>query len=135
VKKALGKGLNALLPSSPVGGETVVVELDIGKVEPNPEQPRKNFDVEAIGQLAESIAAVGVVQPIIVTDEGTYYRIVAGERRWRAARIAGLKEIPAIVRDLSGERRVETALIENLQRKKFRQLSGIYPANGVSRRR
>jgi len=130
VKKALGKGLNALLPATPQNDESIVVELDIGKIEPNPEQPRKNFDAEAMRQLAESIASVGVVQPIIVTDEGDYYKIIAGERRWRAARKAGLTTIPAIVRHYSKVRGVEIALIENLQRQ---DLNPIEEANGYER--
>ena len=130
MKKVLGKGLNALLPSPPPNDDAAVVELDVGRIEPNPEQPRKNFDDEAIAQLAESIATVGVIQPIIVVDEGGYYRIIAGERRWRAARIAGLSTIPAIIRAYSGEQRVEVALIENLQRQ---DLNPIEEANGYER--
>ena len=130
MKKALGKGLNALLPSLPQNGESVVVELEIGKIEPNPEQPRTNFNEEAIRQLADSIASVGVVQPIIVVDEGSYYKIIAGERRWRAARIAGLATIPAIVKDFSKVRGIEVALIENLQRQ---DLNAIEEANGYER--
>ena len=132
VKKVLGKGLNALLPSSLQHDDATaaVVELEIGKIEPNPEQPRRNFDDETIRQLAESISSVGVVQPIIVVDEGAYYKIIAGERRWRAARVAGLATIPAIVRDYSKERGVEVALIENLQRQ---DLDAIEEANGYDR--
>ena len=130
MKKVLGKGLNALLPSLPQNNEPAVIEIDIGKIEPNPEQPRRNFDSEAISRLAESIASVGVVQPIIVVDEGAYYKIIAGERRWRAARAAGLSTIPAIVRDYSKERGVEVSLIENLQRQ---DLNPIEEANGYER--
>ena len=130
MKKALGKGLNALLPSSPPNDASLVVELDIVSVEPNPEQPRRNFDEDAINRLAESIASAGVIQPIIVTDEGSYYKIIAGERRWRAARIAGLTRIPAIVRRYGREQGVEVALIENLQRQ---DLNPIEEANGYER--
>ena len=119
-----------MLPSPPQGDESAVVELDVGKIEPNPEQPRSNFDGEALRQLAESIASVGVVQPIIVSDEGAYYKIIAGERRWRAARLAGLATIPAIVRKYSKERGVEVALIENLQRQ---DLNPVEEANGYER--
>ncbi|MDR3120217.1 MAG: ParB/RepB/Spo0J family partition protein [Clostridiales bacterium] len=132
MKKGLGKGLNALLPSIAGNGEqqAAVVDLEIGKIEPNTEQPRKHFDEEALRQLADSIAAVGVVQPIIVTDEGSYYRIVAGERRWRASRLAGRKTVPAIIRSFSKEQSMEVALIENLQRQ---DLNPIEEALGYER--
>jgi len=116
MKKGLGKGLGALIST----GETDdkgVCELRINQIEPNTEQPRKLFDEEKLKTLAESIKKHGVVQPIIVRkEEGDVYRIVAGERRWRAARIAGLNAIPAIVKDFSDRERMEIALIENLQR-------------------
>jgi len=130
VKKALGKGLDALLPSPVRATESEIIELAINKIEPNPEQPRQNFDGEAIRQLTESIRSVGVVQPIIVTDEGSYYRIVAGERRWRAAKAAGLTSVPAIVRRYTRERGIEIALIENLQRQ---DLNPIEEAGGYDR--
>lgn len=130
MKKALGKGLNALLPSSGPTDKSYVAELEITAVEPNPEQPRRHFDEDAIGQLAESIAAVGLVQPIIVKDEGTHYKIIAGERRWRAARIAGLTKIPAIIGDYTNEQCVELALVENLQRM---DLNPIEEASGYER--
>ena len=130
MKKALGKGLNALLPSALPGEEASVVDIDILKIEPNPEQPRKTFDENAISQLAESIASVGVVQPIIVTDEGGYYKIIAGERRWRAARAAGLKTVPAIVRAFTSVQGIEVALVENLQRQ---DLNPIEEANGYEK--
>lgn len=116
MKKGLGKGLGALIST----GETDdkgVCELKINQIEPNTGQPRKLFDEEKLKTLAESIKQHGVVQPIIVRkEEGDVYRIVAGERRWRAARIAGLNTIPAVVKDISDRERMEIALIENLQR-------------------
>ncbi len=114
-KKALGRGLEALIAvNSSEGGD--IRELGINEVEPNRDQPRKNFDREKLEQLAESIRQHGIVQPIIVKKENDTYRIVAGERRWRAARIAGLTKIPVIIRDLSEKEQMEIALIENLQR-------------------
>lgn len=116
-KKGLGKGLGALISSA--GEEKVdsgVIEVKINDIEPNTNQPRKYFDTEKLEQLAESIRKHGVVQPIIVRRENGTYRIVAGERRWRAARLAGLTTIPVIERDLSNKQIMEIALIENIQR-------------------
>ncbi len=125
-KKRIGKGLDALIPSGGVN-KTVesatkpenkegVVKVKISKVEPNREQPRKNFDEDALQDLAESIKQVGVLQPILVQEREDYYEIIAGERRWRAANIAGLKEVPVIIRNLTEQEIVEIALIENIQR-------------------
>ncbi|HEY8422160.1 MAG TPA: ParB/RepB/Spo0J family partition protein [Thermoclostridium sp.] len=117
MKKALGKGLGALLDTENIlSDESGIVELKINDIEPNKEQPRKNFNQEKLQALAESIRQHGVVQPIIVKKKGTGYTIIAGERRWRAAKIAGLKTIPAIIKDLSSRETMEIALIENLQR-------------------
>lgn len=126
--RGLGKGLDALIPSS-LGsdnstkskqgkpekqeGETMV---NITKVEPNREQPRKNFDEDALEELAESIKQFGLLQPILVQDRNTYYEIIAGERRWRAAKKAGLKEVPVIIKNLTEQEIVEISLIENIQR-------------------
>lgn len=133
--RGLGKGLDALIPSS-LGndnakdkstgtkskqnqsdekqvGETIV---NITKVEPNREQPRKNFDEDALEELAESIKQFGLLQPILVQDRKTYYEIIAGERRWRAAKKAGLKEVPVIIKNLTDQEIVEISLIENIQR-------------------
>ena len=126
--RGLGKGLDALIPSSstePKKGKAkekeVVVEkpdsiVDINKVEPNREQPRKNFDEDALLELAESIKQFGLLQPILVQDRKTYYEIIAGERRWRASKLAGLKEVPVIIRNYSEQEIVEISLIENIQR-------------------
>ena len=125
--RGLGKGLDALIPSTiEVKNEKVKVDnsvddsseklVKITMVEPNREQPRKNFDEDALLELAESIKQFGLLQPILVQDRKTYYEIVAGERRWRAAKMAGLKEVPVIIRDLTEQEIVEISLIENIQR-------------------
>lgn len=113
-KTALGKGLGALIPDIKGAG---VTEIDIKDIKPSEYQPRKRFDETQLEELTLSIKAKGVIQPIIVrrTDDGGY-SLIAGERRWRAARMAGLKKIPALVRDVTEAERVELALIENLQR-------------------
>jgi len=118
MKKGLGKGLEALISSTDAleDARNSVTELRINQVEPNSEQPRKVFDQEKLEALAESIKNHGVVQPIIVKREGPYYKIVAGERRWRAAKLAGLKTIPVIIKDITSREVMEIALIENLQR-------------------
>lgn len=125
-KARIGKGLDALIPSggvnkttekpSKVADKDGVVNVKISKVEPNREQPRKNFDEDALQELAESIKQFGVLQPILVQERDDYYEIIAGERRWRAANIAGLKEVPVIIRNLTEQEIVEIALIENIQR-------------------
>ena len=121
-KTGLGKGLDALFASNVVEEEEKIQEgesvlkLKIVEVEPNREQPRKHFDEEALDELAESIKRYGLIQPIIVTKKDDYYQIIAGERRWRASKRAGLTEIPAIVREVDERKNKEIALIENIQR-------------------
>ncbi len=121
-KKRIGKGLDALIPGSvkentpPAKLEGDVVKVKISKVEPNREQPRKHFDEDALHDLAESIKQVGLLQPILVQDRKDYYEIIAGERRWRASNIAGLKEVPVIIKNFTEQEIVEIALIENIQR-------------------
>jgi ParB family chromosome partitioning protein len=115
-KRGLGKGLGALIPESEEKLQNSVIELKITEVEPNDKQPRKAFDDQALTDLAESIKEHGVVQPIIVRKIGNAYQIIAGERRWRASRLAGKKTIPAIVKECSNLEVMELALIENLQR-------------------
>lgn len=131
--KGLGKGLGALLPTEgiPENAGDSVVELKINDISPNADQPRKDFDVEALNELAESIKENGIIQPIIVQRKGTGYRIVAGERRWRASRIAGLKVIPAIVRDLTDKQTMEQALIENLQREDLNPLEEAFAMDNL----
>lgn len=120
--KGLGKGLDSLIPDrvgSTESNEDIKkneVFVNISKVEPNREQPRKNFDEDALLELAESIKQFGILQPLLVQDKESYYEIVAGERRWRAAKLAGIKEIPVIIRNLTPQEMVEISLIENIQR-------------------
>ncbi len=116
----LGKGLDALFGPTPeeeqVQENDILKNLKITEVEPNRDQPRKNFDQEALEELAESIKEYGLIQPIVVTKKEGYYGIVAGERRWRASKIAGLTEIPAIIREDNERINSEISLIENMQR-------------------
>ena len=117
-QKGLGRGLGALIDdfSVPAAQEQITV-LPLQKIEPNPKQPRRTFDPEALQSLADSIAEHGVVQPLAVRDAGNgYYQIIAGERRWRAARLAGLTELPVVVLEADDRTVMELALIENLQR-------------------
>lgn len=126
--KGLGKGLDSLIPAtSNVANTNKKAETDskskesetmvkITMVEPNRDQPRKNFDEDALLELADSIKQFGLLQPILVQDRKDHYEIVAGERRWRAAKLAGLKEVPVIIRDLTEREIVEISLIENIQR-------------------
>lgn len=130
VKKGLGKGLDSLItdkvntkpaasknnptPKSEHAADAIM--MNITKVEPNREQPRKKFDEDALLELAESIKQYGVLQPLLVQEREDYYEIVAGERRWRAAKIAGIKEIPVIIKKLTRQEIMEISLIENIQR-------------------
>jgi len=114
-KRGLGRGLGALLSSTPTDGDTLI-EVDVDQVGPNPNQPRKSFDSIALDELAASIRASGVIQPVIVRRQGAAFQLVAGERRWRAARQAGLPRIPAIVREVTDAESLELALVENLLR-------------------
>ena len=120
-KTGLGKGLDALF-SMPIEEDEkqregdILKNLKVVEVEPNREQPRKIFDQESLEELAQSIKQYGVIQPIVVTKKDGYYAIVAGERRWRASKIAGLEEIPAIIRDFDERKNKEISLIENIQR-------------------
>lgn len=104
----------AKIGKAPVSGSEIMVKID--EIEPNVNQPRKDFNEDSLQELAESIRMHGIIQPLIVTKEENYYRIIAGERRWRAARIAGLTEVPVIVQNYSPQEAVEVALIENIQR-------------------
>ncbi|MFA5523708.1 MAG: ParB/RepB/Spo0J family partition protein [Tissierellales bacterium] len=122
-KRGLGKGLSALIPDEPIvdslrveNGEERVMFIDISLVEPNVDQPRRDFDEEALNELVQSVLKHGILQPIIVRKKNNGYEIVAGERRWRAAKEAGLKEVPALIKDLNQLEVSQIALIENLQR-------------------
>ena len=119
--KGLGKGLDSLIPAADIKPASEAVSeaevyVNITKIEPNREQPRKDFDEEALKELAESIKQYGVIEPLIVQDRGHYYEIIAGERRWRASRLAGLKQVPVIIKDYTEQEIVEISLIENIQR-------------------
>lgn len=131
-KKGLGRGLNTLIPSEPIiendkiKKTKVVLEkeeasekeitIPIQKIEPNPDQPRNQFDEDSLQELADSIKQFGVLQPLLVKKRDNFYEIIAGERRWRAAKLAGLKELPVVIRNFTDNEIVEIALIENIQR-------------------
>ncbi len=136
-KRGLGRGLDALIPeSAPKKKANAVNEktqkkedapgsfrmIDIKKIQRNADQPRKDFNEDALEELADSIRQFGVLEPLVVVDRGSYYMIVVGERRWRAAMKAGLKEVPASVQDLTDQEIVEIALIENLQREDLNEI-------------
>ncbi len=132
-KTGLGKGLDALFATSVPKEEEkregeVVLSLKLTEIEPNKDQPRRVFDEEALDELSESIKRYGVIQPIIVTKKEKYYEIIAGERRWRAAKKAGIAEIPVIVREDDERKNKEIALIENIQRE---DLNPIEKARGL----
>ena len=137
-KSGLGKGLDSLIPNkkndisdskvekkqekendSPKSGEIMV---RINEVEPNRDQPRKDFDEDALMELADSIRQFGILQPLLVQKKKNYYEIIAGERRWRAAKLAGIKEVPIIVKDYTDQEIVEISLIENIQRENLNPL-------------
>lgn len=117
LKTGLGKGLDMLIPTAPEPEEMQTTQmLKTSQVEPNRNQPRKQFDQEALEELAGSIKQYGIIQPIVVIKKDDYYEIIAGERRWRAAKMAGLKEIPVVVKEYSDKEIAEISLIENIQR-------------------
>lgn len=117
-KSGLGKGLESLMGEAnhEVGGSNDVATLPLSKIKPNPNQPRKNFDEDALAELSDSISKNGVLQPILVRKKGNNYEIVAGERRYQAAKKAGIKEVPVVIREVDDEDVFKLALIENLQR-------------------
>ncbi len=125
-RKVLGRGLSALISDDANTGNEGFLEIDLDLIEPNAEQPRTRFEETALDELAQSIRANGIVQPIVVRRKGSQYQIVAGERRWRAAQKAGLQKIPVVIKDISDEKILELALIENIQRQ---ELNAIEEAN------
>ena len=136
-KTGLGKGLEALFNENQLtkeeerklkDGEEIVQSIKVIDIEPNRNQPRRSFPAESLEELAKSIEKYGIIQPIIVTKKDGYYEIVAGERRWRAAKKAGLREMPCIVRDSDERKNKEIALIENIQRE---DLNPIDKARGI----
>lgn len=140
-KKGLGKGLDALFSSSEINTQEISISntekniengisyININNIKPNEKQPRKTFDEEKIAELADSIQEHGLIQPVILRKSGKGYEIVAGERRWRACRKAGLKEIPCIIKDIDDEENMLIAIIENMQRE---DLNPIEEAEGVN---
>jgi len=119
-RKALGKGLAALLPDAPKGEEGGhLIELDPERIDPNPDQPRQHIDEAKLAELAQSMTEQGIVQPLVVRRAGSRYQIIAGERRWRAARKAGLAKVPVLVREASDAELLEIALVENIQREEL----------------
>lgn len=123
VKKGLGKGLDIMIPERIVDTDAPKADhvsretlIHISSIEPNKSQPRKRFDEDSLHELADSIKQYGIIEPLIVQKRDKYYEIIAGERRWRAARLAGLKEVPVIIKDYTPQEIVEIALIENIQR-------------------
>jgi len=120
---ALGKGLKAFIPEEfSIIKEERYADLDIDQLKTNPLQPRLKFDEKTMDELAQSIKTSGVLQPVVVVPEGKYYRIIVGERRWRAAQKIGLKKIPALIRTIPKEQQLEVILIENLQREELNSL-------------
>ncbi len=121
-KKGLGKGLQALIPEESEQARQGLESIDIDRICPNKNQPRTKFDQEKLEELSNSIREHGVIQPIIVTAYNDGYKIVAGERRWRAAKMAGIKEVPVVIRELTDKGVMELALIENLQREDLNEI-------------
>ena len=118
-RNALGRGLDSLISGGDIqtAGSSAINEVEISRIEPNPAQPRLTFDEDSLSELAESIRELGIVQPLTLRDNGDgTYRIIAGERRWRASKLAGLERVPAYVRSASDSELTEMALIENIQR-------------------
>lgn len=122
-KKALGKGLGAFIPDEfSILKDERFAELEVEDVRPNPFQPRLKFDDQTIDELAQSIRETGIVQPVIVAPEDDHYKIIVGERRWRAAQRAGLRKIPVLIRNIPLEKQLEVSLIENIHREELNAL-------------
>ncbi|NLJ98512.1 MAG: ParB/RepB/Spo0J family partition protein [Tissierellia bacterium] len=137
-KRGLGKGLSALIPGDPVVGllneepeKDSVLKLDIELVEPNEDQPRQKFEKDSLHELTASIEMYGVIQPIVVRKKGNKYQIVAGERRWRAAKAANLKKIPCIIKDIDEKEAMKLALIENIQRQDLNPIEEAFAFQGL----
>lgn len=118
-RKALGKGLSALLPEAPASAAENWAEIEIERIDPNPFQPRQHMEEEKLRELAESLSTQGFMQPLLVRRFAGRYQLIAGERRWRAAQLAGLKKVPAVVRQVQESQLLELALIENIQREEL----------------
>jgi len=115
-RRALGKGINALIPEKETGEKENIFYAKIEEIQPNPLQPRKEFSEESLKALAQSIKEKGIIQPLIVQRKGDFYELIAGERRWRAAKLLNLKEIPVMIKEAPNQNSLELSLIENLQR-------------------
>ncbi|MFH1128145.1 MAG: ParB/RepB/Spo0J family partition protein [Candidatus Omnitrophota bacterium] len=118
-RKALGRGLGALIPLKETGPEEGIIHLNLNQIKPNPFQPREDFDTQSLEELTQSIKEKGVIQPILVRRRGESFELIAGERRLRAASALNIKEIPAIVKDVNDQDSLELALIENIQRQEL----------------
>lgn len=118
-RRALGRGLSALLSDSGTATSEEFLDIDIDLIEPSSQQPRTYFDEARLNELVQSVEANGIVQPILVRKRGAHYQLVAGERRWRAAQRAGLRKVPAVVREIPDDKLLELALIENIQREEL----------------
>jgi len=130
-KRPLGRGLSALISTDPQRPDSDEIrEIEIELIQPNSQQPRTMFDPEKLEELAQSITSTGIIQPLLVRPRGGLFELVAGERRWRAAQLAGLLRVPAIVREIPDEKLLELALIENIQRQ---ELNPIEEANAYKR--
>lgn len=115
-RRALGKGIGALIPEKEITTQENIPQLKLGQIRPNPFQPREEFDAQGLEELTQSIREKGIIQPILVRRRGDYYELIAGERRFRAAQMLKLEEIPAIIKDVEDEDSLEISLIENIQR-------------------
>ncbi len=126
-KRGLGRGLNALIPGSELpDSETGLQIIPLARITPNPHQPRSMMDEEKLAELAASIKEHGLIQPLIVTQTGADYTLIAGERRWRAAQLAGLRELPVVVKEATPQAMLELAIIENIQRADLNPLEEAY---------
>jgi len=140
-RRALGKGLSALLPTrptdvpaseSPVPGEEVT-QLSIDSIDPNPLQPRRAFNQDRLQELAQSIRSNGIIQPLVVRRHAERYQLVAGERRWRAAKLAGIERVPAVIQEVPDDRLLEITLIENIQREDLNPIETALAFDRLSR--
>lgn len=129
-RRALGRGLSALLSDTTAAASEELLDIDTDLIEPSPAQPRTHFNEDRLEELAQSIRANGIVQPLLVRRRGARYQLIAGERRWRAAQRAGLQRVPAVVREIPDEKLLELALVENIQRQ---ELNPIEEANAYRR--
>src|SRR5580698_5503288 len=131
-RKALGKGLGSLLPTPSLQPTRDPQTLPVDAIDPNPLQPRRLFQNERLAELAQSIRANGIVQPLVVRRMGDRYQLVAGERRWRAAKLAEIREVPVVIRDIPDDRLLEISLIENIQREELNPMETAFAFKRLS---